>query len=566
MARLIVPQRLSNVQSSIDATLPMTCTIESSYVVDGHGEYSIRVTRMSNDPLTSWIITKRYREFVDLNNILKDCGFNFELPKKKFLGNTDQIFMSERQKGLQAYLNKLVEHVELCNSLIVHRFLDPHSHRTNYPESALQHVSMFIRSMNNTYQIIEPLFHFGWRYDKSYFLASKFGSPKDERYLCHYGLDKALVEKDISNCLRLIKSITHPLIIPIEDFYANESGTLTVCRFYNRGSLKDYIHRTKPANGIYWKRYGPTSAKRRCDLNQIKTIGRQILEGLYFLYENNLVYGHLHSGNILIDLEESQTIKFLDLTNVITGVSSKYRYHLSNLKHIHTFEQCDIYSFGRLLYELSTGEECPSSLCTEFPHVVPVPVQQILSKIFISSGDLPTIGQLLNEPFFQATISNGLERFQMRLNPKVKEIFELINQKAQERLEDDRIKIKNAQRHSKIANHLMSDEEKLKRRRERQAKKQMENSLNSLNISKNLQQSITIDPLPTVKSALSNDSADTSRVISQPTTPLLPPPPPSSPLVTVNDDRNELLSSIADFTFSKLKKSKTNDRSAPKIN
>ncbi|CAF4280027.1 unnamed protein product, partial [Adineta steineri] len=147
MARLIVPQRLSNAQSSIDTTLPMTCTIESSYVVDGHGEYSIRVTRMSNDPLTSWIITKRYREFVDLNNILKDCGFNFELPKKKFLGNTDQIFMSERQKGLQAYLNKLVEHVELCNSLIVHRFLDPHSHRTNYPESALQHVSMFIRSM-----------------------------------------------------------------------------------------------------------------------------------------------------------------------------------------------------------------------------------------------------------------------------------------------------------------------------------------------------------------------------------------------------------------------------------
>ncbi|CAF4434140.1 unnamed protein product, partial [Adineta steineri] len=69
----------------------------------------------------------------------------------------------------------------------------------------------------------------------------------------------------------------------------------------------------------------------------------------------------------------------------------------------------------------------------------------------------------------------------------------------------------------------------------------------------NLQQSITIDPLPTVKSTLSSDTADTSRVVSQPTTPLLPPPPPSSPLVTVNDDRNELLSSIADFTFSKLK-------------
>jgi len=64
-------------------------------------------------------------------------------------------------------------------------------------------------------------------------------------------------------------------------------------------------------------------------------LGRQILEGLYFLYENNLVYGHLHSGNILFDFEQSQTIKLLDITNIITGVSSKYRYYFSNLKHIH---------------------------------------------------------------------------------------------------------------------------------------------------------------------------------------------------------------------------------------
>jgi hypothetical protein len=68
-----------------------------------------------------------------------------------------------------------------------------------FVESALQHVSMFIRSMNNVYQIIEPLFDFGkkncwiyinpsdcfigWRYNKNYFLAAKPGSSKDERYL-----------------------------------------------------------------------------------------------------------------------------------------------------------------------------------------------------------------------------------------------------------------------------------------------------------------------------------------------------------------------------------------------
>lgn len=37
MAHLIVPQRATNTQSPIDPTLPMTCTIESSYVINGHG-------------------------------------------------------------------------------------------------------------------------------------------------------------------------------------------------------------------------------------------------------------------------------------------------------------------------------------------------------------------------------------------------------------------------------------------------------------------------------------------------------------------------------------------------
>jgi hypothetical protein len=33
------------------------------------------------------------------------------------------------------------------------------------------------------------------------------------------------------------------MIAPIDEVYANESGTLTIYPFYNRGSLKDYIHR-----------------------------------------------------------------------------------------------------------------------------------------------------------------------------------------------------------------------------------------------------------------------------------------------------------------------------------
>ena len=50
-------------------------------------------------------------------------------------------------------------------------------------ELALQHVSMFIRSTNDVYQIVEPLAELGWRYNKNSFLAAKNGTSKDERYL-----------------------------------------------------------------------------------------------------------------------------------------------------------------------------------------------------------------------------------------------------------------------------------------------------------------------------------------------------------------------------------------------
>ncbi|CAF5132315.1 unnamed protein product, partial [Rotaria socialis] len=48
--------------------------------------------------------------------------------------------------------------------------------------------------------------------------------------------------------------------------------------------------------------------------------------------------------------------------------------------------------------ELSTGEECPTSACMEFPNTVPVPVQHILLKILTTTGELPTILELLDDP------------------------------------------------------------------------------------------------------------------------------------------------------------------------
>jgi hypothetical protein len=43
-----------------------------------------------------------------------------------------------------------------------------------------------------------------------------------------------------------------------------------------------------------------------------------------------------------------------------------------------------------------------------------------------------------------------------------------------------------------------------------------------------------------------------------------PPPPTAAPPPAASGDRNQLLSSITDFSLGKLKKAKTNDRSTPK--
>ena len=87
--------------------------------------------------------------------------------------------MAERQQGLQAFLDVLVKQIDLSSSIIIQRFLDPERHLINYSgsneflskktskndeillELALQHVSMFIRSTNNTYQNVEEFTDLG---------------------------------------------------------------------------------------------------------------------------------------------------------------------------------------------------------------------------------------------------------------------------------------------------------------------------------------------------------------------------------------------------------------------
>ena len=52
-------------------------------------------------PENSWIVTKRYSDFVSLDTSLKIAGIELPLPPKKVFGNMEREFIAERQNGLQ---------------------------------------------------------------------------------------------------------------------------------------------------------------------------------------------------------------------------------------------------------------------------------------------------------------------------------------------------------------------------------------------------------------------------------------------------------------------------------
>lgn len=73
-------------------------------------------------------------------------------------------------------------------------------------------------------------------------------------------------------------------------------------------------------------------------------------------------------------------------------------YISSKLEGVENSQEVLVYGFGRVLYELSTGQECPTSTCVDLPNTIDVNVQRILSSILSTTGDLPTLNELINDP------------------------------------------------------------------------------------------------------------------------------------------------------------------------
>ncbi|ESO98377.1 hypothetical protein LOTGIDRAFT_159182 [Lottia gigantea] len=84
--------------------------------------YKIEIERSGFD---RWFVFRRYNDFYQLNDKLKKIFPNFRLslpPRRWFRSNYDREFLEERTLGLQAFLNNITGHKDICNCKEVREF------------------------------------------------------------------------------------------------------------------------------------------------------------------------------------------------------------------------------------------------------------------------------------------------------------------------------------------------------------------------------------------------------------------------------------------------------------
>uniref|UniRef100_A0A8D8WPN4 PX domain-containing protein kinase-like protein n=1 Tax=Cacopsylla melanoneura TaxID=428564 RepID=A0A8D8WPN4_9HEMI len=144
-------EKSQQAKTYVDPTYPMKASIENTQIVQGHTEYIIKVQNGWIKHGTIWNVYKRYNDFVQLNKEFKRQHVILTLPPKKYIGNLNQKFVTERQAALQIYLNSILSHHTLSMSAPIRKFLDiPNSVDSikHFEDSALQHISMVLRSEN----------------------------------------------------------------------------------------------------------------------------------------------------------------------------------------------------------------------------------------------------------------------------------------------------------------------------------------------------------------------------------------------------------------------------------
>lgn len=471
---------------NIDDTIPLSCTFLATEQEGDHVVYLMKVQR-GFDTKYSWEIRKRYNEFNELFNQLKMFNYDLPLPPKKTFGNMKREFLSVRQIGLQEFMDKILANLQLAQSYPVKKFLDQENYTQNYRELAIAHVSMLFRSESN-WEIIEPLKEIGWRFKKQHVLLKNSENPTQKYILTWYdhGVDKVLKENELKTIFQQYTQIQHEFIEPIVRLDSFETSTIMIQKFNEKAvSLKDFIRGRTKINTNFMKKYSnqktPNQTFQMMNLNTIKTICKKILLALQFIYSKGLFYGHLHSGNVLI---EGNNVKLTDLPNSLLGLPFYYRSYVIEQRKIQNLELVDVYGLGHILYEMAYGEPLIIASCKkDFNDCSNREIKQILDLLLneeLLKTGLPTVNELLENPFFKninvdqlstSSVSAAATTLQTNTklfnSAKVKELIIKARECVERRINDEQKFLFKTKRQSQNEAKVLSEEEIRKRRKEK---------------------------------------------------------------------------------------------------
>ncbi|ESO88877.1 hypothetical protein LOTGIDRAFT_219027 [Lottia gigantea] len=272
-------------------------------------------------------------------------------------------------------------------------------------DSAYMNCQFYLRS-NTQYDNVQQLKELGSRIDKHWFRVTD-RRYQNERILSIIPYNPKMMLPFTKLTCKTLKDLfsilQHPHIFPMSDFdfSLEQKLVISVQPVSIKGSLKDLIYQGRFTDSFYEKynrRY------KGLELGQVQIFGKQVLEGLLFMYEKSFPqHGSVHSGNVMYDNGQCRLSGF---ENSFIGNTSRV-HPLIKKKLKDNKEALDTLCFGHLLFEMCCGYELDSAhpepqhlIGHQSPQIV-----SILNFIFgIDTGRYPTIKQVNMTSFLSTDV------------------------------------------------------------------------------------------------------------------------------------------------------------------
>ena len=194
---------------------------------------------------------------------------------------------------------------------------------------------------------------------------------------------------------RLVATLEHPHVIPLYDYWQDESGAYLVMRYVSGGTLEEFLRREE---ALSWE--------------QVQRIMLQVTEALEVAHDSGVIHRDIKPANILMDERENAYLTDFGLAwiagsvsggDAIGGTISYLAPELIQGESPST--QSDLYALGIILYQLLTGVHPFEGSVSEMIYAhVEKPVPSILELM----SDLP---EEVDDLIFRLTSKDPDDRY-----------------------------------------------------------------------------------------------------------------------------------------------------------